>query len=185
MPVTVWRHVDKTGPEGNIDAFLQHGQGEFVIELLTLMLTHYNFLTKIRKLSPRCGVGGGQWPHSALLGDKCWRFELGGCAGLRQVIISLTGSGYVQNFSYLDQMWTVLVIHCSFQSACFVGQQDTAKHVAVLKKTAISLHYLSNGHQKWIENLPERQVVLCFVIWHIYCIMFISPSFSYTLKVLR
>lgn len=24
-----WRHVDKTGPEGNIDAFLQYGQGTF------------------------------------------------------------------------------------------------------------------------------------------------------------
>jgi hypothetical protein len=30
------------------------------------------------------------------------------------------------------------------------------KYVAVLKKAAISLHYLSNGHQKWLENLPER-----------------------------
>lgn len=29
--VTVWRHVDKTGPEGNIDAFMHHGQGDFVI----------------------------------------------------------------------------------------------------------------------------------------------------------
>lgn len=47
---------------------------------------------------------------------------------------------------------------CSFQAACLVGQQDSVKHMAVLKKTVISLHYLSNGHQKWIENLPERQV---------------------------
>lgn len=31
MSVTVWRHVDKTGPEGNIDALLQHGQGVFFI----------------------------------------------------------------------------------------------------------------------------------------------------------
>lgn len=31
MSVTVWRHVDKTGPEGTIDALLQHGQGDFVI----------------------------------------------------------------------------------------------------------------------------------------------------------
>lgn len=29
MSYTVWRHVDKTGPEGNIDALLQHGQGDF------------------------------------------------------------------------------------------------------------------------------------------------------------
>lgn len=28
---TAWRHVDKTGPEGNIDALMQHGQGEFVV----------------------------------------------------------------------------------------------------------------------------------------------------------
>lgn len=30
--------------------------------------------------------------------------------------------------------------------------------MAVLKKTILSVHYLSNGHQKWIENLPDRQV---------------------------
>lgn len=28
MSVAVWRHVDKTGPEGNIDALMQHGQGD-------------------------------------------------------------------------------------------------------------------------------------------------------------
>lgn len=28
MSVTVWRHVDKSGPEGNIDALLHHGQGD-------------------------------------------------------------------------------------------------------------------------------------------------------------
>lgn len=55
-------------------------------------------------------------------------------------------------------MLTAFVVHFSFQAACLSGQQDSVKHVAVLKKTAISLHYLSNGHQKWIENLPERQV---------------------------
>lgn len=40
MSVTVWRHVDKTGPEGNIDALLQHGQGDFVIsdELTELLV---------------------------------------------------------------------------------------------------------------------------------------------------
>lgn len=30
LSFTVWRHVDKTGPEGNIDAVLQHGQGAFL-----------------------------------------------------------------------------------------------------------------------------------------------------------
>lgn len=53
-------------------------------------------------------------------------------------------------------MLMIFVIHFSFQSACLVGLQDTVKYMAVLKKTAISLHYLSNGHQKWVENLPIR-----------------------------
>uniref|UniRef100_A0AAQ5XT59 ER membrane protein complex subunit 1 n=1 Tax=Amphiprion ocellaris TaxID=80972 RepID=A0AAQ5XT59_AMPOC len=55
--------------------------------------------------------------------------------------------------------WEVVLDSGSFQSACLVGQQDMVKHVAVLKKTAISVHYLSNGHQKWIENLPETETV--------------------------
>lgn len=33
MSVTVWRHVDKTGPEGNIDALLQHGHGVILLFL--------------------------------------------------------------------------------------------------------------------------------------------------------
>lgn len=44
----------------------------------------------------------------------------------------------------------------SFQVAGLVGLQDVVKYVAILKKAAISLHYLSNGHQKWVEHLPER-----------------------------
>uniref|UniRef100_A0A8C2WM17 ER membrane protein complex subunit 1 n=1 Tax=Cyclopterus lumpus TaxID=8103 RepID=A0A8C2WM17_CYCLU len=55
--------------------------------------------------------------------------------------------------------WEIVLDSGSFQSACLVGYQDTVKHVAVLKKTVISLHYLSNGHQKWIENLPESETV--------------------------
>ncbi|XP_010898640.2 ER membrane protein complex subunit 1 isoform X1 [Esox lucius] len=55
--------------------------------------------------------------------------------------------------------WEVVLDTGSFQAACFVGIQDTVKHVAVLKKTAISLHYLSNGHQKWVENLPDSDTV--------------------------
>lgn len=35
---TVWRHVDKTGPEGNIDALMQNGQGDSIITV---------YLTKI------------------------------------------------------------------------------------------------------------------------------------------
>ncbi|TKS77349.1 ER membrane protein complex subunit 1 [Collichthys lucidus] len=100
-----WRHVDKTGPEGNIDALLQHGQDAVLV------------------------VGNGRLLRS-------WEINVGGLN------------------------WEILLDSGSFQSACLVGQQDNVKHVAVLKKTAISLHYLSNGHQKWIENLPERQVTI-------------------------
>uniref|UniRef100_A0A4W6G6K9 ER membrane protein complex subunit 1 n=1 Tax=Lates calcarifer TaxID=8187 RepID=A0A4W6G6K9_LATCA len=99
-----WRHVDKTGPEGNIDALLQHGQDAVLV------------------------VGNGRLLRS-------WEINVGGLN------------------------WEIVLDSGSFQSACLVGQQDTVKHVAVLKKTAISLHYLSNGHQKWIENLPESETV--------------------------
>lgn len=61
------------------------------------------------------------------------------------------------------QSLTAFIPYHSYQAACLVGQQDNVKHVAVLKKTIISLHYLSNGHQKWIENLPERQVAFCLI----------------------
>ncbi|KAF6735413.1 ER membrane protein complex subunit 1 [Oryzias melastigma] len=71
-------------------------------------------------------------------------------------------------FCKMDKSFSVVVLHfelfyfystSSFQSACLIGQQGTVKNVAVLKKTAISLHYLSNGHQKWIENLPDSDTV--------------------------
>uniref|UniRef100_A0A3Q3EJG8 ER membrane protein complex subunit 1 n=1 Tax=Labrus bergylta TaxID=56723 RepID=A0A3Q3EJG8_9LABR len=99
-----WRHVDKTGPEGNIDALLHHGQDAMLV------------------------VGNGRLLRS-------WDINVGGLN------------------------WEVVLDSGSFQSACLVGQQENTKHVAVLKKTAISLHYLSNGHQKWIENLPESETV--------------------------
>ncbi|XP_019944740.2 ER membrane protein complex subunit 1 [Paralichthys olivaceus] len=99
-----WRHVDKTGPEGNIDAYLQHGQDAVLV------------------------VGNGRLLRS-------WDIDVGGLN------------------------WEVVLDSGSFQSACLVGQHDTVKHVAVLKKTAISFHYLFNGHQKWIENLPESETV--------------------------
>lgn len=44
----------------------------------------------------------------------------------------------------------------SFQGAALVGLPEAVKYVAVLKKAVLSLHYLSNGHQKWVEHLPER-----------------------------
>ncbi|NXT28066.1 EMC1 protein, partial [Syrrhaptes paradoxus] len=53
--------------------------------------------------------------------------------------------------------WETSLDTGSFQTAGLVGLQDAVKYVAVLKKAAISLHYLSNGHQKWVEHLPESE----------------------------
>ncbi|XP_015233286.1 PREDICTED: ER membrane protein complex subunit 1 isoform X1 [Cyprinodon variegatus] len=99
-----WRHVDKTGPEGNIDALLHHAQDAILV------------------------VGNGRVLRS-------WDVNIGGLN------------------------WEVLLDSGSFRSASLVGQQGTVKHVAVLKKAFISVHYLSNGHQKWIENLPDSETV--------------------------
>ncbi|XP_035238782.1 ER membrane protein complex subunit 1 isoform X1 [Anguilla anguilla] len=55
--------------------------------------------------------------------------------------------------------WEVVLDTGSFQAAGFIGMQDTVKYIAVVKKTALSLHYLSNGHQKWVENLPDGDTV--------------------------
>ncbi|XP_069039919.1 ER membrane protein complex subunit 1 [Lepisosteus oculatus] len=55
--------------------------------------------------------------------------------------------------------WETLLDTGSFQAATFVGLQDSVKYVAVLKTGAISLHYLSNGHQRWVENLPDSETV--------------------------
>ncbi|XP_055788673.1 ER membrane protein complex subunit 1-like isoform X2 [Salvelinus fontinalis] len=100
----LWRHVDKTGPEGTIDTFLLHGQDALMV------------------------VGDGRLLRS-------WDTNIGGLN------------------------WEAVLDTGSFQAACFVAIQDTVKHVAVLKKAAISLHYLSNGHQKWVENLPDGDAV--------------------------
>uniref|UniRef100_A0A8C6PXP7 ER membrane protein complex subunit 1 n=1 Tax=Nothobranchius furzeri TaxID=105023 RepID=A0A8C6PXP7_NOTFU len=99
-----WRHVDKTGPEGNIDALLQHGQDAVLV------------------------IGNGHLLRS-------WDIGVGG------------------------MNWEMVLDPGSFRSACLVGHQGAVKHLAVLKKTVISLHYLSNGHQKWVENLPESETV--------------------------
>ncbi|XP_062449539.1 ER membrane protein complex subunit 1 isoform X1 [Rhea pennata] len=53
--------------------------------------------------------------------------------------------------------WETSLDTGSFQMASLVGLQDTVKYVAVLKKAAVSLHYLSNGHQKWVEHLPGSE----------------------------
>ncbi|XP_057676107.1 ER membrane protein complex subunit 1 [Corythoichthys intestinalis] len=99
-----WRHVDKTGPEGSINALLHHGQDAVLV------------------------VGNGRILRS-------WDINVGGLN------------------------WEMVLDSGSFQAAILVGQQGTVKHVAVMKKTALSLHYLSNGHQKWIENLPDSETV--------------------------
>ncbi|CDQ98517.1 unnamed protein product [Oncorhynchus mykiss] len=100
----LWRHVDKTGPEGTIDILLLHGQDALMV------------------------VGDGRLLRS-------WDTNIGGLN------------------------WEAVLDTGSFQAACFVAIQDTVKLVAVLKKAAISLHYLSNGHQKWVENLPDSDAV--------------------------
>ncbi|XP_023697314.1 ER membrane protein complex subunit 1 [Paramormyrops kingsleyae] len=55
--------------------------------------------------------------------------------------------------------WEMVLDTGSFQSAALIGVQDMVKYVAVLKKAALSLHYLSSGHQKWVENLPDSDTV--------------------------
>ncbi|XP_044523744.1 ER membrane protein complex subunit 1 isoform X1 [Gracilinanus agilis] len=55
--------------------------------------------------------------------------------------------------------WEMSLESGSFQMASLVGLQDVVKYVAVLKKTTLTLHYLSNGHQKWVEQLPKSESV--------------------------
>ncbi|XP_076848062.1 ER membrane protein complex subunit 1 isoform X2 [Brachyhypopomus gauderio] len=106
----LWRHVDKTGPEGHIDMLLLHGQDALVV------------------------VGNGRILRS-------WETTIGGLN------------------------WETVLDTGSFQSAAFIGVQDLVKYVAVLKKSALSLHYLSNGHQKWVENLPESNTVQYQIVY--------------------
>ncbi|XP_016138578.1 ER membrane protein complex subunit 1-like [Sinocyclocheilus grahami] len=99
-----WRHVDKTGPEGHIDALLMYGQDAVVV------------------------VGNGRLLRS-------WETTVGGLK------------------------WETVLDTGSFQAAALVGVQDLVKYVAVLKKSAISLHDLSSGSQIWVENLPDSDSV--------------------------
>ncbi|XP_063798200.1 ER membrane protein complex subunit 1 [Pseudophryne corroboree] len=55
--------------------------------------------------------------------------------------------------------WEAVLEPGSFQTAGFAGSQDTARYIAVLKSSVLSLHYLSNGHQKWAETLPDSGTV--------------------------
>uniref|UniRef100_A0A8C8VKV3 ER membrane protein complex subunit 1 n=1 Tax=Pelusios castaneus TaxID=367368 RepID=A0A8C8VKV3_9SAUR len=77
-----------------------------------------------------------------------------------QDAITLSNSGRIlrsweTNIGGLN--WETSLDTGSFQMASLVGFQDTVKYLAVLKKTALSLHYLSNSHQKWVEHLPESE----------------------------
>ncbi|XP_077312429.1 ER membrane protein complex subunit 1 isoform X1 [Lithobates pipiens] len=55
--------------------------------------------------------------------------------------------------------WEALLEPGSVQAVGFSGTQDVARYVAVLKNSILSLHYLSNGHQKWSEVLPDSGTV--------------------------
>ncbi|XP_059808019.1 ER membrane protein complex subunit 1 [Hypanus sabinus] len=55
--------------------------------------------------------------------------------------------------------WEFLLEIGSFQAGSLIGSVEGAKFITIVKKTSISLHYLSNGHQKWIEALPESDTV--------------------------
>lgn len=113
-------------------------------------------------MSSRCGARGWEWPPTAFLGNEHRWFELGNCSWFWKVTISCFCNFWSLSLKYSN----LSVVLSSFQAACLVGQQEIVKHVAVLKKTILSLHYLSNGHQKWIENLPERQVHLRYIAIH-------------------
>uniref|UniRef100_H3BIS7 ER membrane protein complex subunit 1 n=1 Tax=Latimeria chalumnae TaxID=7897 RepID=H3BIS7_LATCH len=55
--------------------------------------------------------------------------------------------------------WEVALETGSFQATGFVAVLEAVRYVAVVKKAAVSLHYLSNGHQKWAESLPDSERV--------------------------
>ncbi|XP_038602282.1 ER membrane protein complex subunit 1 isoform X1 [Tachyglossus aculeatus] len=55
--------------------------------------------------------------------------------------------------------WETTLEPGAFQMANLVGPQDAVKYVAVLKKTSLALYYLSHGHQKWTDHLPESDSV--------------------------
>lgn len=47
---TVWRHVDKTGPEGTIDTLLLHGQGDYSLLKVCCRLAQFLGLANITVL---------------------------------------------------------------------------------------------------------------------------------------
>ncbi|KAM8927358.1 ER membrane protein complex subunit 1 isoform 2-T2 [Pelodytes ibericus] len=55
--------------------------------------------------------------------------------------------------------WEAVLEAGSFQTVSFAGSQEAVRYVSVLKNSFLSLHYLSNGHQKWSEPLPDSDTV--------------------------
>uniref|UniRef100_A0A4W3HCC5 ER membrane protein complex subunit 1 n=1 Tax=Callorhinchus milii TaxID=7868 RepID=A0A4W3HCC5_CALMI len=53
--------------------------------------------------------------------------------------------------------WEFLLEPGSFQTGCLVVSAEGVRFIAIVKKESISLHYLSNGHQKWTEALPDSE----------------------------
>lgn len=99
-----WRHVDRSGPEGRIDALLTLGQDAITVS------------------------GGGRMLRS-------WETNIGGLN------------------------WEMPLDAGSFQLAGLVATSDAVKYIAVVKKGSISLHNPSNGHLKWMESLPDSDIV--------------------------
>lgn len=152
--LVVWRHVDKTGPEGHIDALLMYGQGKHAIKSVCCEIRFCILPLNLCLLSLRCCCCCWRWPSASLLGDHSWWLEVGDSAWCRKVVCSLLFCDSIRiNWSI---KLTVSTFDHSFQAAALVGVQDLVKYVAVLTKSAISLHDLSSGSQIWVENLPDR-----------------------------
>ncbi|KAM4650502.1 ER membrane protein complex subunit 1 isoform 2-T2 [Discoglossus pictus] len=112
-------------------------------------------------------------------GDLLWRHVdkdspegvIDGLLTAAQDAITVSGGGHLlrsweTNIGGLN--WEAILEPGSFQSFEFAGGQDTPRFVVVLKNSVLSLHYLSNGHQKWSETLPDSDSVqyqLLFSPW--------------------
>lgn len=151
--LAVWRHVDKTGPEGHIDALLMYGQGKHVVKSVYCDIG-LCFLALKRFLSLRRCCCCRERPSASLLGDHSRWLEVGGSAWYWKVVFCVCF--IVTELGLTDASNWVSSFDHSFQAAALVGVQDFVKYVAVLKKSAISLHDLSSGSQIWVENLPDR-----------------------------
>ncbi|XP_053546268.1 ER membrane protein complex subunit 1 [Bombina bombina] len=103
-------------------------------------------------------------------GDLLWRHvdkdtaegSVDGLLMLGQDAITISGGGHLlrsweTNIGGLN--WEAVLEPGSFQTFGFGGSQDVARFVVVLKSSVVSLHFLSNGHQKWSEPLPDSDTV--------------------------